>query len=330
MEINFFQVITFFTAFAGVLLAGYIFRKKKRKERLVCPIGFECDRVVWSEYSTFFGIPLEIWGLVYYAIVAATYGVFLISPPLASPPLVLAVFLISVFAFLFSLYLIFVQALALKEWCTWCLASAGLCTVIFVSALTGSGYGFRELLGQSREFLLGLHILGMSLGLGGATITDILFFRFLKDFRVSEKENEVFRILSQVLWFGLFLAILSGAGLFVPDAERFLASPKFLAKMIVVAVIVINGAILNVLIAPRLVKICFGGQHNHEAGELHHLRHIAYALGAISIVSWYSAFILGFLSAIPLSFLSLIGVYVLLIGVGIFISQLIDRLVGGK
>lgn len=330
METDIFHVVIFFAAFAGILLAVYIFHKKRRKERFVCPIGFECERVVWSEYSTFFGIPLEVLGLIYYTVVAATYGMFLVLPGFALPQLALAVFLTSLFAFLFSLYLTFVQAFALKEWCTWCLTSAGLCTVIFVCAILGYGYGFLEFLGYNREFFLGLHVLGMSLGLGGATITDVLFFRFLKDFRVSDKENEVFRILSQILWFALFIMILSGVGLFLPDSERLLASPKFLVKMIVVAVIVLNGAILNILIAPRIVKICFGGSHNREAGELHRLRHVAYALGAISIISWYSAFILGLLPANLLPFLPLLGAYALLLVLGVLGSRVVDRLIGGR
>lgn len=330
METNIFQVIILFAAFAGILLAGYIFHKKRRREHFVCPVGFKCEAVVWSEYSTFFGIPLEVLGLIYYAAVAATYGLFLVLPSLASPQLALGIFLASVFAFLFSIYLTFIQAFALKEWCTWCLTSAGLCTVIFASAVLGSGYGFVELLGHNREFLLGLHVLGMALGLGGATITDVLFFRFLRDFRVSEKENEVFRILSQMLWFALIVIILSGIGLFLPDSERLLNSPKFLVKMLVVAVIIVNGAILNILVAPNMVKICFGGPHEHEAGELHHLRRLAYALGAVSLVSWYSAFILGLLPASPLPFFPLLGAYALLVVLGIVGSQIMDRLVGGK
>jgi uncharacterized membrane protein len=330
MEPKIFQVIVLFAAFAGIFLAGYIFHKKRKRERFVCPVGFECQAVVWSEYSTFFGIPLEILGIIYYSAVAVAYGIFLALPSLAPPQLVFGIFLASVFAFLFSIYLTFIQAFALKEWCSWCLASAGLCTVIFAAAVSGSGYNFVELLEHNREFLLGLHVLGMALGLGGATITDVLFFRFLKDFRISEKENEVFRILSQVLWFAILVVILSGIGIFLPDSERLLNSPKFLVKMIVVVVIVVNGAILNILVAPHMVKICFGGEHNHEKGELHHLRRLAYALGAISIISWYSAFILGSLVTSPLPFLPLLGIYVFLLILGVLGSQIMDRLVGGK
>jgi hypothetical protein len=165
---------------------------------------------------------------------------------------------------------------------------------------------------------------------GAATITDLLFFNFLKDFRVSEKENEVFRILSQVLWFAIIVIILSGIGIFLPDSERLLDSPKFLVKMLVVAVIIVNGAALNVFVAPKMVEICFGGPHEHEAGELHHLRRLSYALGAISLTSWYSAFILGLLPASPLPFFPLLGAYALLVVLGVVGSQIMDRLVGGK
>jgi uncharacterized membrane protein len=330
MEPNALRIITIFAAFAGMFLAGYIFHKKRRKERFVCPVGFECERVVWSEYSNLFGVPLEVLGFLYYAGIAAAYGVFLAAPGAALPQATFAVLIVTVFAFLFSVYLTFIQAFALKEWCSWCLASAGLCTLIFAAAVLGSGHDFAALLGRNREFLVLLHLFGAALGVGAATITDLLFFNFLKDFRVSEKESEIFRLLSQVIWFALIILILSGAGLFLPDSERLLASPKFLVKMIALAVIVINGAALNIFIAPKMVKICFGGPHAHEAGELHHLRRLSYALGAISLVSWYSVFILGFLKASPLPFLPLLGVYALLLVLGIIGSRMIDRLVGGK
>lgn len=329
MEPNVLRVLIVFAAFAGILLTGYIFHKKRRKERFVCPVGFECDRVIWSEYSTLFGIPLEVLGFLYYLGIAAVYGVFLAVPGAALPQAVFAVLLVTVFAFLFSMYLTFVQAFALKEWCTWCLTSAGLCTVVFGAAIFGSEYNFVELLGHNRGFLVLLHLVGAALGVGAATITDLLFFNFLKDFRVSEKENEIFRLMSQVIWFALIIIILSGIGLFLPDSERLLASPKFLVKMIVVAVIIVNGAALNIFVAPRMVKICFGGPHEHEEGELHHLRRLSYALGAISLVSWYSAFILGFLDASPLPFLPLLGVYALLVALAVAGSQIMDRFIGG-
>ena len=43
--------------------------------------------------------------------------------------------IITVMATLFSFYLTYIQASKLKEWCTWCLISALLCSIIFLASL---------------------------------------------------------------------------------------------------------------------------------------------------------------------------------------------------
>ncbi|MFY9462098.1 MAG: vitamin K epoxide reductase family protein [Candidatus Sungiibacteriota bacterium] len=319
------HIILIFAAFGGFLLAFYIRHKKQAREKMVCPLDSDCDAVIYSEYSKFFGIPVEILGLFYYGLVAVGYALFLVLPALATPFAVFSILALTTAAFLFSLYLTFIQAFALKQWCTWCLMSAGICTVIFATALTISEFGFIALLGRYHDLIVIGHFLGVALGLGGATITDIFFFKFLKDFRISEQEAGVMHTLSQIIWFALAILVLTGIGLYLPEAEELNQSAKFLVKMIVVAVIIINGAFLNLLVAPKLVKISFGEKHKHQPGELHYERKIAFAFGAVSMVSWYSAFILGILRKIPFDFSSLLLMYLLFLGGAIVASQFTER-----
>src|SRR3989344_1068910 len=182
------HIILIFAAFGGFLLAFYIRHKKQARETIICPLDSDCDAVIFSEYSKFFGIPLEILGLLYYGIVAVGYALFLAFPAFASPLAVFGVLTLTITAFLFSLYLTFIQAFALRQWCTWCLMSAGLCTIIFFAALFASSHDYVALFAQYRPAILGLHVLGLALGLGGATCTDLFFFKFLKDFRISHEE----------------------------------------------------------------------------------------------------------------------------------------------
>lgn len=323
---NIWNSILIFTAFGGFLLAFYIRHKKQTHEKMVCPLDSDCDVVIYSEYSKFLGIPVEILGLFYYGAIAVGYALFLALPNLVSPFFAFAALVLTIAAFLFSLYLTFIQAFSLKQWCTWCLMSAGLCTVIFATALSISEFGFVLLLGRYHELIVLLHVLGVALGLGGATITDIFFFKFLKDFRVSEWEADVMHTLSQVIWFALALLVLTGLGLYLPEAEELNQSAKFLLKMIVVSVIIVNGAFLNLLVSPKMVKISFGERHRHETEELRHIRKIAFALGSISIVSWYSAFILGMFRKLPFEFSSLLLIYLALLGGAIVASQFMERL----
>jgi uncharacterized membrane protein len=319
------HIILIFAAFGGFLLAFYIHHKKRSREKMVCPLKSNCDAVIWSEYSRFLGIPVEILGLFYYGFAAASHALILIIPAETSPIVSFSILAITTAAFLFSLYLTFIQAFAIKQWCAWCLMSAGLCTMIFITSLGISGIGFVSLLGRYREFILIGHLLGMALGVGGATITDIFFFKFLKDFRISEWEADVMHTLSQIIWFALALVVLTGLGLYLPEAEDLNKSAKFLVKMIAVAVIIVNGAFLNLLVAPKLVKISFHERHKHETGELHHIRKIAFALGAISIVSWYSTFILGMMRTSPIAFLPLLFVYLSLLSAAVIGSQFLER-----
>lgn len=125
-----FYFLPVIVAAIGFEIARHIKKTKKHGKTLVCPVGAECDTVVHSDYSKFLGFPVEGLGMLYYGFVAMAYIVLSIVPSLAINELFYVVFLVSGIGFLFSMYLIFIQAFVIRAWCTWCLASAGLCTVL--------------------------------------------------------------------------------------------------------------------------------------------------------------------------------------------------------
>jgi uncharacterized membrane protein len=129
-------------AIAGFLIARHIKAKKQRRELFLCPVGFDCNAVVTSKYSTFLGFHLENIGMLYYGATALVHAPMLFAPSLSSPLISLAVLATSAGAFLFSLYLTGIQLFALKQWCSWCLVSAALCVVIFVGVYTLTSGGF--------------------------------------------------------------------------------------------------------------------------------------------------------------------------------------------
>lgn len=314
-----------FIAFAGLALASYIRHKKTSKETLVCPLRSNCNTVIFSDYSDFFGIPVELLGMAYYFLVAVFYGILLVLPGQVPSFVVFAAVCVTISAFLFSLYLTFIQGFALKQWCTWCLTSAAFSTAIFFLVVFGSGIHPIDLFTEYRDIILSLHLIAAAIGLGGATITDVFFFRFLKDFKISEEESANLNILSEVIWFALGVLIVTGIGISLPSGERLLESPKFILKMSVLGVIVLNGLFLNFLVSPKLVHISFGDPHRHHAGELHKLRKLAFALGAVSIISWYSVFILGAVRSLPFSLTIGYIVYGSLILLAIIGSQITER-----
>ena len=129
------QFLPVIIALGGLFLALYIFTKKKRKETLVCPLDSNCDAVVHSRYSTFLGIPLEVMGMFYFAFIFLYFLAALFLPGLNSGYFVFIPPIMTLGAFLFSIYLVMVQMLLIKEWCAWCLVSTVLCVTEFVLIL---------------------------------------------------------------------------------------------------------------------------------------------------------------------------------------------------
>ena len=124
-------------ALCGLSLAAFIRMKKKLAKPLICPIGHSCDPVVHSDYSRFLHIPVEIFGILYYATIAIAYTATFAIPSLRSDLLTIFLLSLSTIALCFSLYLTAVQAFVLREWCTWCLLSAFLCAfILFFSLLS--------------------------------------------------------------------------------------------------------------------------------------------------------------------------------------------------
>lgn len=309
------NIILILLALGGFALSFFIYKKKQTNKVLVCPIGADCNAVVHSDYSRFFGVPLEYIGIFYYGAVAASYMVFLLIPSAALPPFALAVLSLTSIALLFSAYLTFIQAFNLKQWCTWCLMSAGLSAFIFAVSLLASKFGFVALLEENYEIFLMIHMLGIALGAGGAIIGGILFVKFLKDCRISKVEADITRTISQIVWFALAILALSGAALYFPGIGEWGKAPVFALKMAIVDIIIINRLFLDLLIFPRLARASLEAEsaENNLKIQASAGWKLSFALGAISIVSW--VFVLMFsvlleaVSGINLFFLG--GVYAL-------------------
>ncbi len=127
------EMAIFVLGLCGLWVAWHIHKHKKEGKVLVCPMNFNCDVVVHSNYSKFLGIPLEFFGMLYYALVAFSYLLLFFYPIILPIPFMAFVVMLSFSAFLFSIYLVCVQIFILKEGCFWCFVSAFLSISIFVS-----------------------------------------------------------------------------------------------------------------------------------------------------------------------------------------------------
>ena len=122
----------FISAVLGFFVARYIWKQKQVKKPLMCPRRMNCHDVVNSSYSKFFGVSVESLGMLYYAFVVCLHVVGLVY---FSDMLGLIMFVSSLGAFLFSIYLFFVQLLVIRDWCAWCLVSYLLTFTIFISSI---------------------------------------------------------------------------------------------------------------------------------------------------------------------------------------------------
>lgn len=120
-------------AIAGFLLARYIYAKKKKKEKLICLLDSDCDAVVHSRYSTFLGVPLEIYGMIYFALIALFLLSSIFISQLNSPLSQIIIFVTTFVSCLFSLYLASIQIILIRQWCMWCLLSTALNVLLFAS-----------------------------------------------------------------------------------------------------------------------------------------------------------------------------------------------------
>lgn len=318
-------LISIFLSFGGFLLAWSIHHKKRANETLTCPIGNDCTAVIHSDYSKFAGIEVTTLGMVYYGLSAFFYAALIAFPWIRTPDVLFVGFLIALSAVIFSTYLIIVQGFTLKQWCTWCLGSALNTFVIFALTLSTVYLHIAPILLAHKTIIVILHAFAAGLGVGAVTLTDVFFFKFLKDYRISHSEKEIMDTISDVIWVALMLLIVTGIGLYVSQSAALGESTKFLAKVVIVGVVLINGILLNLIVSPRLMNISFGIEKVSHPGQLHGLRRLGFALGAVSIVSWYSAFILGSVRSLPFSTPQILLGYACLVAVGVIGSQVMDR-----
>ena len=117
----------------GLIIAFYIWHKKKNKEKLFCVFGKNCDKVIKSKYAKTFGIDNTIIGMLYYIFVMIISIVALLFPVISTFSLFAIGFILIVgIAVLFSLYLTCVQLFVLRELCEYCLGSTAIVIAIFV------------------------------------------------------------------------------------------------------------------------------------------------------------------------------------------------------
>jgi len=161
------------------------------------------------------------------------------------------------------------------------------------------------------------HLAGAIVSVGGATMSDALFFKSVKNRHISGDEYKLLHEAGKVIWSGFTLAILSGIGLlvyqYVVGGEvTYWNNAFFQAKLVITCAILVNGVVFHTKVLP-LIKNHLGDDMREE--ELSEKFWLFALTGAISIVSWWSVILLaGLRPDFPVLFI--LNIYLLIIAFG--------------
>ncbi|WP_245524315.1 hypothetical protein [Methylobacterium nonmethylotrophicum] len=143
--------------------------------------------------------------------------------------------------------------------------------------------------------LVGLHLIGLCLGLGGATMLDFWILRWMRWGGLPGEIARMFLFVSKVVTVGIGLLWLSGLGFLavyaVESPEKF-DNPKLWAKLAVVLALTINGLLIHAVVLPGVLRDIGRPMLDGVSGVR---TGIFLVSGAVSGVSWYTAFALGLL-----------------------------------
>lgn len=141
--------------------------------------------------------------------------------------------------------------------------------------------------------LTGLHLLGLCFGLGGATMLYFWILRWLRWGALPVEIRRTFLFVSKVVSVGLGLLWLSGLGflaVYAVDSPEKFDNPKLWAKVVVVLVLTVNGLVVHGVMLSSVLR----DVDRPLLVEVSRLRSaIVLISGAVSGVSWYTAFALG-------------------------------------
>ncbi|MES3004863.1 MAG: hypothetical protein V4690_01970 [Patescibacteria group bacterium] len=172
-----------------------------------------------------------------------------------------------------------------------------------------------------------LHVFGAILGAGAAFVGDNMFFKTVKDGVIEKTELEFMQMNSRIVWIGVGVLLVSGILLFMTDPARYMDSSKFLAKITIVLVIVLNGFAFHIIHIPNLKKHI--GMKFAESEVFRNKSTFLLASGAVSVTSWIFTVVLGMLRAVPYTYFEILGVYLFAILFAVFTSYLLKNKILG-
>lgn len=141
------------------------------------------------------------------------------------------------------------------------------------------------------ELLTIAHVVGVTLGVGGAFFAEVFYLRAIRDGVIDPTESDFLKITYKILRVGIIFLIFTGFGFFIlyrlNGNSDLLYSAKYWVKMTFLCIILLNALLLQA-------------------------KRIPFWLGStISFTSWFAALAVGAMTEIPGTYLSIMLWYVL-------------------
>ncbi len=170
----------------------------------------------------------------------------------------------------------------------------------------------QELALEYNNILVFVHLLGVGIGFGGAMLSDGVFMYYFRDNKLTDSEVKTLGVLSNAIWVGLGLFILSGIGFILRSPEYYLNDGALQFKLALVGVIALNGLALHMFIRPNMKNL---------ATTKKSLLPLASTLGAISVVTWVTVLIIGSQGAGFAPATTILSYYFPILAVAILVSN---------
>jgi len=120
--------LMFILSFLGFLNALYLTFGYFYGSNLVCFLANNgCQKVLEGNYSQFLGLPIPLLGSIFFLTL-----LFFIFYFIRFQKLIDLLKSLIIIGFIFSVYLLYLQAFVVKSWCIFCLFSAFICFSIFI------------------------------------------------------------------------------------------------------------------------------------------------------------------------------------------------------
>jgi uncharacterized membrane protein len=129
-----FALLALTLTIAGVAMSSYLAFENLQGESGVCTgVAHGCATVQQSPYGKILGVPVSVIGLGGYVLLAALAMVWLTDFRGGRAFAAFLGFNACLAAALFSAYLTYLEAFVINAWCIYCLTSAALVTLLFVT-----------------------------------------------------------------------------------------------------------------------------------------------------------------------------------------------------